>query len=519
MALASRPWLEPRGIAKGVIYLMKACDLVLARMSRFGRRTMMMKAAAIALAVVMNAQASAIAASDDSSGLNRVGHILILVQENHSFDNYLGVLPYQSGGLYRPPKTAGGPCDPDDHRCVDGLTCRHSGGKLTCSNSNLNTDNQTMVKAFHLTQVCTSSPNHEWQDMHTEANWNDPNSTIVLGDGFVRSNAGDLTTMGYYTRKDLPYYFALARKFAISDRAFASLVGPTLPNRMYIFAATSFGHNSTTATENISPPGGYLPINGTIFDLMDNAGVPWAEYYQVGNNATPPLPYGQMFRHPSDPHFLPLAEYFTDAQTGTLPAVSFIDLSQHEHPSLNVRAGERELAEVVQALRRSPNWKDSILFITYDEGGGFYDHAIPPGSQSPDGIPSGECADASNPPGSEVPGNGLNCVDSHSAQEQLCALAHPGEACADFNQFGFRVPFIAVSPFSKRHYVSHVDVDHTALLKLIEKRFLAGASLTTRDADSNTLEDMFDFERAPSRNSRVPLELAPKPRPSDPGCQ
>jgi phospholipase C len=489
-------------------------------MSGFRRLKLVIEAMAIALAAVVSVQGRAIAASGASSGLNRVAHILILIQENHSFDSYLGVLPYQSRGSYHPPKTVGGPCDPSDHRCVDGLTCkRKRGGKVTCSNSNPGTDNQSLVKVFHLSQYCAPSPKHDWVSMHTEANWNDPNSTLMLADGFVRTNAGDETTMGYYTRQDLPYYYALARKFAISDRAFSSLLGPTLPNRMYVFAATSFGHNSTTAAENMSPPGGYKPIDGTIFDLLDGSGVSWAEYYQAGDGTTPPLPYGQMFRDPSDPHFLPLAEYFTDAETGTLPSVAFIDLSQHEHPSLDVRAGEREVAEVVRALRRSRNWKDSILFITYDESGGFYDHAAPPVAESPDGIPSGECADASDPPGSEIPGNGLNCADSHDAQEELCALAEPGEACANFDQLGFRVPLIAVSPFSKRHYVSHVDVDHTALLKLIEERFLSGTSLTTRDANSNTLDDMFDFNRAPSRHARVPLDIAPKPKPNDPGCQ
>jgi phospholipase C len=247
----------------------------------------------ISLAVLLSATGRAIAASGGPSGLNRVAHILILIQENHSFDNYFGVLSYDSGGQYHPPIVAGGPCDPTDHRCVDGLTCTRSRGRrLIYSNSNLNTDGQTKVNVFHLTQYCSSSPQHEWEDMHREANWNDPNSTVVLADGFVRANAGDTTTMGYYTKRDLPYYHALAREFAISDRAFSSLVGPTLPNRMYVFAATSFGHNSTTTTEDTSPPGGYRPINGSIFDLLDEAGVPWAEYYQVGNNSTPPQPYG-----------------------------------------------------------------------------------------------------------------------------------------------------------------------------------------------------------------------------------
>ena len=181
---------------------------------------------------------------------------------------------------------------------------------------------------------------------------------------------------------------------------------------------------------------------------------------------------------------------------------------------------------MVNAVRNGPFWRDSIIFITYDEHGGFYDHAKPPrapqtGALNPDGINPGQREDLSNPPASEQPGGGAECAlnpisttdTSVKDAEQLCpALAadptgpYPA-ACANFNQLGVRVPFIVVSPFSKPHYVSHTVGDHTSLLALIEERFLnAGGQrlhLTLRDQYANTLEDMFDFDLSPSLNTSV----------------
>jgi phospholipase C len=184
---------------------------------------------------------------------------------------------------------------------------------------------------------------------------------------------------------------------------------------------------------------------------------------------------------------------------------------------------------VIAALRNGRNWKDSVLFLTYDEHGGFYDHVAPAaapqgGAPNPDGISPGQCADASNPPSSEQPGGGVNCTISQSLEAQLCPAFTPNGAfpanCANFNQLGFRVPFIAVSPFSKPHYVSHTVGDHTSMLALIEKRFLSDQAkggqtaiphLTARDANASTLEDMFDFEDAPSKHAVIDPALAPAP--------
>ena len=140
---------------------------------------------------------------------------------------------------------------------------------------------------------------------------------------------------------------------------------------------------------------------------------------------------------------------------------------------------------------------------------------------------SGQCEDLSNPPASEQPGGGAQCGISQSDAAAICPVftatgPYPAN-CANFNQLGFRVPFIAVSPFSKPRYVSHTVGDHASLLALIEKRFLSLADgggtrphLTARDQYAATLEDMFDFKKAPSMNASVPT--APPPTAGDPGC-
>ena len=295
----------------------------------------------------------------------------------------------------------------------------------------------------------------------------------------------------------------------------------TVPNRLYEFAGTSFGHLVTTFSESIPPPGGYQPINGTIFDLLDKNKVTWGEYVESGSVTELGIPYGALVHTPDPPHFQSLDDFMSQAASGTLPAVAFVDfgLGNSEHPPANIRSGEAEVAKVISAVRNGPNWPNSLIIWTYDdEHGGFYDHVTPPGAVAPDAIPPGQCADRSNPPNSETPGSGAQCDDSASEARELCALASPGEACTGFNQYGVRVPFVAISPFSKPGYVSHTIGDHGSILALIEKRFCANQHLTDRDAQANTLEDMFDFDNSPSLNANVSPSLAPPPSSSDPGC-
>lgn len=472
--------------------------------------------------------------------LNKVNHIIIVMQENHSYDNYFGVLAYAPGSPYH---NASGACSVNDSHCVDGLTCvRNGNGPLACSDANLDDDGST-VTAFHSPSRCVVPDlDHSWVGSHHEVNFLKPNSTLEksLNDGFVRQN--DITeqvdngaesptddqTISYFDQTDLPFYYGLAETFAISDRHFASLQGQTIPNRFYAMAATSFGH--LTTADVVPPTGGYKPITGTIFDLLDQKGVSWGDYFQD-------LPQAAEFR-PGDPHELPLSVFLQQAAgNGTLPQVSFVDpnfglsgftAENDEHPPTDIQRGQAYVSQVVNAVRNGPYWKDSLIFITYDEHGGFYDHARPAranqgaGARTPDGIAPGQCADLSNPPTSQQPGQGAECAVNFTSTtdtdvkdaETLCPAlaANPTGpyplSCASFDQLGVRIPLIAVSPFSKPHYVSHVVGDHTSLLALIEKRFLSqpGAAplhLTARDLHAKTLENMFDFNHAPSLNAAV----------------
>ena len=131
-------------------------------------------------------------------------------------------------------------------------------------------------------------------------------------------------------------------------------------------------------------------------------------------------------------------------------------------------------------------------------------------------------SDNSNPPSSTMLGNGVACTHSRDVDAPaLCPDFLPAPApfpadCAGFDQYGVRLPFIAISPFAKRQYVSHTVGDHTSIVALIEKRFLGNAHMTARDTVADTLEDMFDFDNSPSLNTTLPA--APLPQVSDPGC-
>ena len=160
--------------------------------------------------------------------LTKVNHIIIVMQENHSFDNYFGALPYAPGSPYH---SGNGSCSSTDHKCVDGLACTiATDGSLHCINSNLDDDGST-VYAFHNSSRCVLPDlDHGWFGTHLEMNFKNPNATLTnsLSDGFVRRNdlteqndngesATDDQTIGFYTQDDLPFYYSLAQTFAMSD--------------------------------------------------------------------------------------------------------------------------------------------------------------------------------------------------------------------------------------------------------------------------------------------------------------
>jgi phospholipase C len=511
-------------------------------------------------------------AQDSPEGLQKVNHIIILMQENHSFDNYFGALAYAPGSPYHSPfgfrqqsedqqqsgDQGGSGCWPGDHNCVDGLSClKDAAGNLHCFNSNLDHGGHS-VFAFHDTRRCVLPDlDHSWLGSHEEVNFFHPNDALgdPRNDGFVRVN--DITeqldngvesptedqTMNFYNQNEIPFYYDLAQKFSISDRYFASVVGPTFPNRSYLAAATSFGH--VTTSDTFPPPGGYKPITGTIFDLLDQNHVSWFDYFQD-------VPQGGAFRLFSlagaDLHFLPLKIFLAQAAglpipgLPPLPSVSFIDpdfgvlgglaAENDEHPPTDIQRGQAFVSQVLNTLRNGPYWRDSIVLITYDEHGGFYDHVAPPQApqgfaRTPDGIEPGQCEDLSNPPASLQTGGGAECAANPLSKtdtsvkdaEALCPELSENPTgpypinCATFDQLGIRVPFIAVSPFSKPQYVSHAVADHTSMLALVDARFLSASGttlhLTRRDQYANQLLDLFDFDDAPSLNTPLTSALPP----------
>ena len=177
----------------------------------------------IALTAVTAEQALA------NGDIKKVKHIIIVMQENHSFDNYFGALAYAPGTPYH---TSSNGCNKNDHNCVDGLSCRvDAAGNLTCFNSNLD-DNGSTVFAFHDGRRCAAPDlDHSWLGTHKEANFLNPNGALggTLSDGFVRvndateqvdngvENATEDQTMGFYTQDDIPFYYNLAASFAIND--------------------------------------------------------------------------------------------------------------------------------------------------------------------------------------------------------------------------------------------------------------------------------------------------------------
>ena len=239
-------------------------------------------------------------------------------------------------------------------------------------------------------------------------------------------------------------------------------------------------------------------------------------------------------------HVAPLTQLITDMQNATLPSFAYIEpgySNDDEHPGSNqsILKGQLSTATVINALMASPSWPESVFFFSYDEGGGPYDHVPPvPGHTNdntdpslgittdigsiavnpdgftpcvaPGGVPTVHCdLNPGTTPGS-LPDPGANPADA-PAQQGFAA------------QLGFRLPNMIVSPFSRRHYVSHTPIDHTAIIKFVESRFIgAGVHLTNRDAAQADLSEFFDFQNVPWAIPPTPPAGIPVPNGNDPNC-
>jgi phospholipase C len=447
-----------------------------------------------------------------SASLQSLNHIIVLAQENRSFDNYFGaMLQYwaQNGYPAQPfdglPQFNNPPGLPPTNPGCDPAFPFDPTANPPLLNDCMNDPSSPAVTSFHYQTMCVENPSPSWNESHTD--WNltnpvDPNPTL---DGFVHTAAHDARTimppffdvdglraMGYYDGNDLNYYYYMASNFATSDRWFSPVMSRTPPNREFLIAGTSQGH-------------AYPLINGAkitspiIFQELQNAGVTWKIYIHPGaNGLTDPaslytqsyiqnFTYGPTILASFPQNIVSTTQFLTDAQNGTLPQFAFIEpasaVGLDEHPAdtdplpgvppcCSVQAGAAYVKTLVDAVMTGPNWKDSAFILTFDEFGGFYDHVPPQPAVSPDGIP----------PNDLLPGD-------------ICTVV-TGPNC-DFTYTGYRIPLLVISPYSKKNFVSHTVADTTAILKLVETRFNVPA-LTARDAaqiDMST--EFFDFVNAP----------------------
>ncbi|GAB3569644.1 phospholipase C [Arthrobacter alkaliphilus] len=372
-------------------------------------------------ATVRTAPAATALPQPGSSGID---HIIVVMMENRSFDHFVGWMPGADGkqaGLtyvdrYGIPHTT--------HHLMDFQGCGHP------------------------------DPDHSYEGGRIQFN-NGKN------DGWLRAGENDEFAVGYYDSSDLDFWRQAGPDWTVCDRYFAATMAETYPNRFYQHsAATDRLHNSTVTST--------LP---TIWDRLAAAGVQGKYYY--GD-----IPFTALWGTKYLPISRPYSEFLSDCSSGKLPSVSFVDprfmdessgTSGDDHPHADVRSGELFLAEVYNAVTKSPNWANTMLVVNYDEWGGFYDH-VPPGT-APD----------SNP---------------------------------ETAQRGFRVPSLVISPRARRRYVAHDTYDHTSVLKAIEWRWGLQA-LTPRDSAARNIAEVLDFQSAP--NLAAPAYLVP-PYVAGPPC-
>jgi phospholipase C len=281
-------------------------------------------------------------------GLPKIEHIVIVMMENHSYDNYFGML----------------------HR-GDGFTLDKAGKPTnSCPDAN-----GKPVRAFHMANTCQlpKQPSQAWNASH--AQWDNGKM-----DGFVRSDSGPVA-MGYFDQSDIPFYYDLASTFPLSDRWFCSTLCQTYPNRRFLYAGSARGDIGDAISTFNAPP----PPNGTIMEQLDRHGIVWRDYYTD-------LPTTALYPYLSTDFagkVVKIDQFFTDAKAGNLPSVAFVEPnfgSQSEENPQDISRGESFAASVINAVMASPNWATTLLIWTYDEHGGYYDHVPPPPAVLPDDV-------------------------------------------------------------------------------------------------------------------------------------
>ncbi|MBD8897917.1 alkaline phosphatase family protein [Rhodanobacter sp. DHG33] len=383
-----------------------------------------------------------------AGGLAAIGHIVVLMLENRSFDHMLGFL-YADAGNVSP---AGQP--------FEGLTGKESnpdganGASVAVS--------RIQVGAANTYFLPGADPGEGYAATNAQLFGSNtaPVPPVATNAGFIDNFAATLTweakekqavlagtvatdIMAMHTPTSLPVLSALARGFAVCDQWFGSVPTETLPNRAFVHTATSQGHMDDK-TKSFTAP--------TIYSLLTQHDVDWMIY---GYDADPltRLTFSDTASAP-DTHFGQFADFQAAAKQGQLAAYTFLEPSwgssgNSQHPNYDVALGEQLIHDVYYALRNGPNWNETLLIVTYDEHGGCYDHVPPPTNAVPPDVTAGEFG-------------------------------------FDFKRFGPRVPTLLISPWIApgtvfRTPAGAMPFDHTSILKTVEQRW-GLAALTARDA-------------------------------------
>ncbi len=376
------------------------------------------------------------AQGEESKTQSPIKYLILVWQENHSYDNIMGKYPRGNG-------------IPD-------------GAKVPMNITKIGSE---WIEPFDLGQDTSNRPDHKWNPQHEwDVMWKEYNNGSMNG---FATYGKYREVMGYYLPPVVKNYWAYADQFVLADNWFSSCMCGSMPNSFYMVAVTSGGivkngwpsimeTNRTVYGKydrNIPPQD--MP---TIIDRLADAGISW-KWYQEGfpNNEKEyilhhnPLEY--IPRIKNDPKLWSNVQDFTafkdDIAKGTLPSISWIrgGVSHDEHPSYsNVTAGMLWVTDIVNTVMRSQYWKESAIVISYDESGGFYDHVAPP------------------------------IIDKYG--------------------YGPRVPALIISPYAMKGYISHQQRDHTATLKFIEWNWNL-KPLGYRDTVTANVLDAFDFKQIP----------------------
>ncbi|MHB1582550.1 MAG: phospholipase C [Acidimicrobiales bacterium] len=426
------------------------------------RRLLGAGAAGFAGAVLGRRQGSLIdaalraAASPGRASLGDVEHVVVLMQENRSFDHYFGALSCVRGW--------DDPAVPTQRVGTQVLPVFDQFGYRP----GFGPDPSAYLQPFELVSdpptrdgQTTNDITHDWGPQHQC--WDGGAMDRFLETHLaVDGAANGPLTMGYFTRDDLPFYYALADAFTVCDAYHCSVLGPTDPNRLMALSATldpdgtAGGPVLETYVSDRTTHYGTLSWE-TMPERLSAAGVSWKVYQDPSSDLLlSPLLYFKAFAEPQTPAEAAMAasangpqfpaDFVADVAAGRLPAVSWIvpNLAQCEHPAAPPEYGENLVQTVLDTLVANPDvWATTVLFVVYDENGGFFDHVPPPVA----------------PPG--------------TAGEWVTVSPLPAAAAGIAGPIGlgFRTPCLVVSPFSTGGNVCSDTFDHTSLLRFLETRF------------------------------------------------